>query len=221
MTGSLLPSSAAAYSNMDNKILINIGRQYGSGGKQVAIALSGMLGIPVYDNDLISKAAEESGFSLELFASSDEKRNFLSLSSLFSSNRFGGAMSNNYINGNELFRIQSQSIQRLAENGSGIFIGRASDYVLRELNCIDVFICAPMDERIKRVSQRLSVSEAEAEKLIIKKDRGREAYYNYFTFGNWGVAGNYDLCLDSSILGIEGTAEFIIEYGKRRGIIRL
>jgi len=205
---------------MEKKILINIGRQYGSGGKLVAIALSEMIDIPVYDNDLISKAAEESGFSRELFAGSDEKKNFLSLSSLFSSNRFGGALSNNFINDNELFRIQSQAILKLAENGSGIFIGRASDYVLREMDCIDVFICAPIEDRIKRVAQRLSITEGEAEKVIAKNDKGRESYYNYFTFGNWGVAGNYDLCLDSSILGIEGTAAFIIEFGKRRGLIK-
>jgi len=204
---------------MDKKILINIGRQYGSGGRQVANSLGEKLGIRVYDNELISKAAEASGFSRELFAGSDEKKSFLSLSSLFSSNRFGGAMSNNYINDNELFRIQSEAILRLAENGSGIFIGRASDYVLREMNCMDVFISAPLENRIERVAERLSISEAEAAKAIMKNDRARESYYNYFTFGNWGVSENYDLCIDSSILGIEGTADFIIEYGKRRGII--
>lgn len=198
--------------------IINIGRQFGSGGKQVAIAIGEKLGIPVYDSELLSKAAEESGFSKDLFVKSDERRSPLSLSSLFSSDRFihngGGG-----INDGELFSIQSQAIRTIAQSGPAIFIGRASDYVLRDMNCLDVFICGPLEARIDRICKRMGVSATEAETMIAKKDRGREAYYNFFTFGNWGVASNYDLCVDSSILGIEGTADFIIEFAKRKGIL--
>ena len=107
----------------------------------------------------------------------------------------------------------------IADNGPAIFIGRCADYILRELGCIDVFITAPDEVRVKRISERLGISADEAESLMKKKDSGRESYYNYFTFGHWGVASNYDLCIDSSILGIEGTADFIIEFGRRSGKI--
>lgn len=201
--------------------IINIGRQFGSGGKQVALAIGRKLGIPVYDSELLTKAAEKSGYSKDIFAKSDEKRNALSfsfLSSLFSSDRYihtneGG------ITGNELFRIQSETIRSIAESGSAIFIGRASDYVLRDMNCLDVFICAPLEARINRICERQNVGPEEAESMIAKKDKGRETYYNFYTFGNWGVASNYDLCVDSSILGIEETADFIIDFAKRKGIL--
>lgn len=198
--------------------IINIGRQFGSGGKQVAIAIGKSLGIPVYDNELLSKAAEESGFSKDLFVKSDERRSALSLSSLFSSDRFIHATGGG-INDTELFSIQSQAIRKIAENGSAIFIGRASDYVLRDMDCLDVFVCAPMESRITRICERMGVGPETAESMIIKRDKGREAYYNFFTFGNWGVASNYDLCIDSSILGIEGTAAFIIDFARRKGIL--
>ena len=80
-------------------------------------------------------------------------------------------------------------------------MGRASDYVLRDMDCLDVFICAPMEERVKRVCERTGMSAEEAEKFITRKEKARSEYYNFFTFGNWGVASNYDHCLDSSLLG--------------------
>lgn len=196
------------------KTLISVGRQFGSGGHLVGVALGKKLGIEVYDNELITKAAEESGFSKELFIKSDEKRNFFSASSIFSSGRYG--IPDNYIGSNELFRIQSKVIRDIAEKGSAIFIGRCSDYILRDLDCLDVFISAPLEERIRRVSERAGISETEAESLISKKDKSRESYYNYFTFGNWGMASNYDYCIDSSILGIEETAEMIISFLDRK-----
>ena len=174
---------------MEEKILINIGRQFGSGGRLVAQAIGRKLDIPVYDNELISKAAEESGFSKHFFAKSDETRSLFSISSFFANARFG--IADNYMSDNELFRIQSDVIRKIAENGSAIFIGRCSDYILRDMHCLDVFITA-------------------SERLIRTKDRTRETYYNYFTFGNWGVASNYDFCIDSSLLGIEQTADLII-----------
>lgn len=199
---------------MDKKIIINVGRQFGSGGRQVAVELGKRLGIPVYDNELISKAAEESGLSEHLFASKDEKRSLFSMSAFFSSGRFASA--NNYIGENELFKIQSEVIRSIAQKGSAIFIGRCSDYILRDMDCLDVFITAPEEERIKRVSLREGISEEEAGSLIKRRDHTRKSYYDYFTFGNWGVSSNYDLSIDSSILGIEETAEYIIDFLKRK-----
>ena len=99
---------------------------------------------------------------------------------------------------------------------SAVIVGRCSDYVLRERNdTLDVFLTSPLSVRTARVMERTGLSEEKAVALIEKRDRSREDYYNYYTFGNWGVASTYDLCIDSSILGIEGTADLIIDFARR------
>ena len=198
--------------------IINIGRSFGSGGGKVAVAVGTRLGIPVYDNALISQVAEESGYSKGLFEKGEEKRSLFSMSSFFSSGRLSYSDSG-YVNDNVLFKIQSEVIRNIAEKGDAIIIGRCSDYILRDLPCLDVFICAPMEFRIKRLMENEGLDADEAEALMRRKDRTRETYYNYYTFGAWGIASNYDLCVDSSILGIEGTADFIIDFGRRAGRI--
>ena len=200
-----------------NNIIINIGRQFGSGGKEIAMKVGEKLGINVYDNELISKAAEESGFSKELFERSDERRSMFNISSFFGAGRFGS--SQNYVGDNELFKIQSEVIRGIAEKGPAIFVGRCSNYILRDLKCLDAFISAPMEERIKRVMDRTGLEEEAAKARIERQDRTRQTYYNFFTFGNWGAASDYDLCVDSSILGIDGTADFIIDFGRKAGLI--
>lgn len=202
----------------DNELIINVGRQFGSGGRLVALALGRKLGIPVYDQELIAKAAEQSGFSKELFANSDEKRNLLALSSfIVDVGRFGST--DNYMSDNQLFVIQSNVIRSLADKGPAIFIGRCSDYILRDRKCLDVFVTATDEVRIKRIAERMNITPEQADSLMRKKDRTRETYYNYYTFGNWGVASNYDLCVDSSVLGIEGTADMIIDFCRRAGLL--
>jgi len=203
---------------MGQKILINIGRQYAAGGKGVAVILGERLGIPVYDSELLQKAAEESGFSPAFFKKSDEKRRLWRFGSLFGLNR-ASSYAPSAIDGTELFKFQSQAIRDIAGKGSAIFVGRASDYVLRDMDCLDVFVCAPLEERVARVCRHTGMEAAEAEKYILRKEKSRSEYYNFFTFGNWGVASNYDLCVDSSLLGLEGTADFIIEFGRRTGMI--
>ena len=94
-----------------------------------------------------------------------------------------------------------------------------ADEDLRDMDCVDVFISAPLEARVKRIMERQGLSESEAEDLIERKDRGRAEYYDFFTFSKWGVASNYDLCIDSSILGISGTAELIIDFAKKRGLL--
>ena len=198
---------------MKKKIIITIGRQFGSGGLAVAKHLGKKLDIPVYDNELITKAAQDSGFSAELFVRNDEKKSFFSFSSLF-------AESDSYMSDSGLFKMQCETIKRIAEQGSAIIVGRCSDYVLRESECtLDVFLTAPMESRVARVMERAGVDMEKALEIIEKKDRGREEYYNYYTFGNWGVASTYDLCINSSLLGIEGTADFIIDFAKRTGML--
>lgn len=190
------------------KIIINIGRQFGSGGKNTAEILGQKLGVAVYDTELITEAAKKSGFSKDFLTTSDEDTNFFKL-----------GFNNSFISNNSFFQIQSDAIRNIAEQGSAIFVGRASDYILRDMDCLDVFITSPLEVRAKRISERKSISIEAAEALIAKKDRRREAFYNYVTFGNWGMASNYDLCIDSSILGIEGTADFIIDFAKKKEMI--
>lgn len=203
---------------MEKKIVITIGRQFGSGGKCVADILGSKLGIPVYDSELISRAAQESGFSQDLFIQSDEKRRILSIASVFSGSY--GSYSENYMSDKGLFKIQSETIRRIAEQGSAIIVGRCSDYILRDSSyTLDVFLTSPAQLRAERVAERMGISIEKAIELVEKKDKGRAEYYNYYTFGNWGAAETYDLCLDSSILGLEGTADFIIDFAKRSGKI--
>jgi len=205
---------------MAKNIIINVGRQFGSGGKSVAVALGEKLGIPVYDSELISRTAQESGLSSSVFTSGDEDRKTfrLGLAHGFFS-RFGGQTHDGFGDA-ELFNIQSQTIRNIAEAGSAVIVGRCADYVLRDLdNTLDVFITAPQARRVERVCARTGLDAAKAQNLIVKKDRNRESYYNCYTFGNWGVADNYDLCIDSSILGIDGTADFIIDFARKAGLL--
>ena len=194
------------------QIIITIGRQFGSGGLLVAKEIGARLGIPVYDNELIMKAAQDSGFDVEFFMRSDEKKSIFSLSALFSSG------TDNCMSDSGLFNMQCETIRRIAEQGPAVIVGRCADYVLRDdENMISIFLTSPLEARVERVMQRDGLSYEEAMEKIEKKDRSREDYYNYFTFGNWGVASTYNLCIDSSILGIEGTADYIIEFVKKSG----
>ena len=200
---------------MEKKIIINIGRQFGGGGLGVAYELGKKLGIPVYDKELIAKAAQDSGFSKGIFEESDEKKRLFSLSSIFAS-RFGDT--ENYMSDRGLFKMQSETIRKIAEQGSAIIVGRCSDYILRDMECtLDVFLTSPMEVRAARIAERSGLSLEEAEKLAEEKDKNRAEYYNYYTFTDWGVASTYDLCLDSSVLGIEGTADIIIEFARKAG----
>jgi cytidylate kinase len=203
---------------MKDNLVITIGRQFGSGGKDVADALGRKLGFPVYDNELILKAAQDSGFSAEFFVQSDEKKRFLSLSAIFTSGWSGDA--ENYMSDKGLFQIQCETIRRIAEQGAAIIVGRCSDYVLRDRgNTLDVFLTSPLEVRAGRVAERQGIPVEEAQSLVERRDRSREEYYNYYTFGNWGMASNYDICMDSSMLGIEGTADAIIEFARKAGLI--
>ena len=200
---------------MEKHIIITVGRQFGSGGKPVGDSLAQKLGIPIYDKELITEAARHSGYSPEFFIKSDEKKRSFFLANLFGGNNY----SRNMIDDAELFRIQSETIRKLASEGSAIFVGRASDYVLRDMKCLNVFITANMESRIKFVCERDGVTPEEAAVLIDKRDRSRARYYDFFTQRHWGVASNYDICLNRSLLGTDKTADLIIEFGRMRGLI--
>lgn len=197
------------------KIIINIGRQFGCGAKDVADALGRKTGIPVYDSELLKKAAQDFGFSESLFSGSDEKKRSFSLASIFNSNIFGCSSMNDDAS---LFAMQAEAIKNIARNGSAIIIGRAANYILRDQDfCLDVFLTCPLEERTKRVAHREGLSEKDALEYIERREKERRDYYNTFTFGDWGMASTYDLCVDTSLLGVEGTAEMILDFARKTG----
>lgn len=202
---------------MEKKIIISIGRQFGGGGLAVAHELGQKLGIPVYDKEIINKAAQDSGFSAEVFMERDERKSLFSFSAIFA-NRF--SETENYMSDRGIFKMQSETIMKIAEQGSAVIVGRCSDYILRDrTDVLSVFLTSPAEVRAQRIAERCGISIEEAERLIEEKDSKREEYYNYYTFGDWGKASTYDLCIDSSILGIEGTADMIIEFARRKELI--
>lgn len=184
-------------------LIITIGREFGSGGIEVANELSKRLGIPVYDKELINKAAKDSGLSKNFFEKKDEKKSLFSLSSILSYD--------NIMSDESVFNIQCETIRNIGLQGSAIIVGRCSDYVLRDFdNTLNIFLTAPIESRIERVMKRDGISHDEALAKIEKKDKGRAEYYNYYTFGKWGYSSTYHLCIDTHFWGIEKTVDIII-----------
>lgn len=206
---------------MENNLIINIGRQLGSGGREIGEKLANRLNVRFYDKELIELASKQSGLCTDFFEKADEKPsqgiigNFLGMGFPFINE--GAVSSLNCLNNDSLFKIQSDVIRQLAKTDSCIFVGRCSDYILREhINCINIFITANHEDRINRVQQLYSISESEAENKIEQSDKKRANYYNYYSYKAWGMASSYHLCINSSVLGIDGTIEFIEDFIQRR-----
>jgi cytidylate kinase len=204
---------------MKENYVITIGRQLGSGGREIGQKLSERLGISFYDKELIRLASQESGIKEDVFEKVDEKKRFSFLGGFFS---LRGSVSeddfqNYYLTNETLFNIQSDVIRSLAEQKSCIFVGRCADYVLKENpHCLNVFISADMNDRIKRVSENMHLPEYKAIEHIKKTDRQRAGYYNYFSDKTWGVAESYHLCINSSVLGIDETVSFICQLAEKK-----
>ena len=201
----------------NDKYVINLGRQLGSGGKEIAVKLAAELGINCYDKELLTLAAQESGLCQEFFEKADEHTTKNIIGGIFGT-RFpfysdGVAPIGNCLSNESLFKIQSDVIHHIAEKESALFVGRCADYVLRDHpRCVNLFISAPEEIRCERVMKTNNVSKEVALEMIDKGDRKRAAYYNYFSYKTWGAAASYHLCIDSSVLGIDGTAEFLKEF---------
>ncbi|NDV81134.1 AAA family ATPase [Bacteroides sp. 51] len=206
---------------MNDKYVINIGRQLGSGGREIGEKLAVRLGISFYDKELINLASKESGLSEELFEKADEKPSQTIIGGLFGA-RFSlftdsSLPYTNYLSNDALFKIQSDVIRKLAAEKSCLFVGRCADYILRENpRCVNVFVTASLEERIKRLSASGDLTKEQAEELIAKTDKKRSEYYNYYSYKTWGAASTYHLCIDSSVLGIEETVLFIEQFVKRK-----
>lgn len=198
------------------KTIITIGRQYGSGGHEIGATIAHDLGIKLYDKEMLKRAAKESGICEELFDSHDEKPTHSFLYSLvmdtYSFGYSSPAMVDMPIN-HKIFLAQLEAIKKIAEEESCVIVGRCSDYALENYdNVVNVFIYADLDQRIRRVARIYNLTDAEAKDIIIKTDKKRASYYNYYTNKIWGDAKNYDLCLNSGKLGVGGTAKAIIDY---------
>ena len=203
------------------KTIITIGRQYGSGGGAVAKKLSEIMEIPCYDRDALVALAENHGIPRETFEKADEQATSSFLFSMALSS-YSGSLVHFGVNENSItdrvFNIQSAEIKKIADAGSCIIVGRCADDVLSDhAGLIKVFVRAPLEERIKRIIARMpDLDEQAAKKLINKTDKKRANYYNFYTNRDWGDINNYELCINSAVLGRDKTAEMIFEYIKTR-----
>ena len=205
---------------MNNKYVITISRQFGSGGRAVGQKLAQKLDIPFYDKELISLAAKESGMNPEVFKSIDETAaNSLLYSLSMGMYNFNGplAMGDLPVN-DKLYLLQHQLIREIAAKGPSVIVGRCADYVLKDSpHTINVFIYADMEYRKKRAVTVHNIEERRAETIINKTDKTRANYYSFYTGQKWGVAQNYDLCIDSSKLSDDKIVELICSYINLKG----
>ncbi len=200
--------------------VITIGRELGSGGKIIGSRIAEALNIPIYDRRLIKMAAQESGFNQELFREADERTSHGMMSAMLKTvastfSNIGGFYDSS-ISNESLFKIQSEIIWQKAKNENCIIVGRCADYILRKHpRHLNIFIRADMEDRIKLVRDREILSAEEARVLIETEDKKRSEYHDFYCETNWGDSRAYDLCVNSSLLGIDGTAEFLLEYIKK------
>jgi cytidylate kinase len=203
---------------MSNNLVITIGRQYGSAGREIGQKLAADLGIKCYDKEILAVAAKESGLCQELFETHDEKPTNSFLYSLVMDTYSLGYTSSGFVDmpiNHKVFLAQFDAIKKLAHQESCIIVGRCADYALEEYeNAISVFIHAKLDSRIKRIQRLYQMTEDKAKDVINKTDKKRASYYNYYSSKKWGDAKSYDLCIDSSIAGIDGTKEMIKQFIK-------
>lgn len=200
---------------MEN-FVITVGRQFGSCGKEIGHALAERLHIAFYDKELIALASKESGLCQEFFEKADERNSGNLLQAFAAGFTFGPFQYNDFLSNDKLFQIQSDVIRKVANEHSCVIVGRCADYILRDnKRCINVFIHADMDTRVKTVMNRQHISEQEARELVRKMDKTRPNYYNFYSDKEWGVAASYHLSVDSSLLGVQGTVDFIEEFVKK------
>ncbi len=196
------------------KIVICIGRQLGSGGRKIAKMLAEDFRCKLYDKEILNLAAKESGFSEKFFEQNDERKGFFkSLLQNHGRSVLTDNLYRNHFSQDNLFLFQSDAISKAAEEESCVFVGRCADYVLRDnRNVVSIFITADMEDRIKAIMQRQDCSEDTARKMLSNRESARASYYNYYTGKKWGHAESYDLCVNTSVLGIEKTEQFIKSF---------
>ena len=198
--------------------IITIGRQFGSGGREIGEMVADHFGIKCYDKELLSRAAKESGFCEEMIQNHDERPTNSFLYNLVMDTYSFGYNSSSFVDmpiSHKVFLAQFDTIKKIAKEEPCIIVGRCADYALSDLpNVLNLFIYGDEECKIKRIRERFSdiTSNEKAREMMIKKDKQRQSYYNYYSSKKWGRADSYDLCINSSILGIEGTVKLIIQY---------
>lgn len=193
--------------------IITISRECGSGGHDIAELLSKKLGYPMYDNNLLTIAARESGYTEEAFSKAETAHTSLlgmTLSALSSDRPYNMPLNN------QLFSIQFSIIRTIADRESAIIVGRCADAVLRDYApCINIFIQGDPELRLARVMKRDGLLRTEAARKMNRVDKSRATYYNFYTDSRWGLRTNYDLIVSSDI-GVEATADLIAAYVEKR-----
>ncbi|WP_313345801.1 cytidylate kinase-like family protein [Lacrimispora sp.] len=198
---------------MSKHPVITIGRQCGSSGKIIGQKLAEELGIKCYDKELLALASKNSGLSEELFESHDEKPTSSFLYSLVMDTYSLGFTTSGYMDmpiNHKLFLAQFETIKELAMNEPCIIVGRCADYALSDYpNLISVFISAKDEDKIKSLKELYQIDDAKAKDLMVKTDKQRSSYYNYYSNKKWGDVRSYDLCVDRSSVGVDGAVKVI------------
>ncbi|WP_440322367.1 AAA family ATPase [Laedolimicola sp.] len=201
---------------MANNTIITIGRQYGSGGHDIGKQLAEELNVPFYDKALLERAAKDSGLCQEIFENHDEKPTNSFLYSLVMDTYSLGYTTSSFSEmplNHKIFLAQFDAIKNIAKEGPCVIVGRCADYALADFpNVVNVFLHADLQDRIVRIARRHDLTDAKAKDLIIKTDKRRASYYNYYTSKKWGEAAGYDLSLNTATLGIDGTIHMIREF---------
>ena len=201
---------------MSNNLIITIGRECGSGGRHIGKKLAEELGVKCYDKELSDVAVKKSGLCKELFETHDEKPTSSFLYSLVMDTYSLGYANSAYMDmplNHKVFLAQFDTIKQLASEESCVIIGRCADYALAEFpNVVSVFITADEDVKIKTLMERHQMTEAQAKSFMIKTDKKRASYYNYYSSKRWGDSKSYDLCINSSKVGMDGAIRIIKEF---------
>lgn len=197
------------------KSIITIGRQAGSGGREIGERLAQYFNIPYFDKELLTRAAKESGYCEEMIQLHDEKPTNSFLYNLVMDTYSFGYNASTFVDmpiSHKIFLAQFDTVKKIASEGPCVIVGRCADYALNDYdNVIKLFIYADEKDRIDRVMKSHDLSLKESKDIIAKTDKQRQSYYNYYSSKKWGKAESYDLCINSSLLGIEGTVKLIVQ----------
>ena len=193
-------------------------REFGSAGREIGYKVAKEFGIKLYDKEMLARAAKESGICEEIFESHDEKPTSSFLYSLVMDTYSMGYSGNTYTDmpiNHKIFLAQFDTIKKLADQESCVIVGRCADYALADYpETVSVFICADEADKIERIKELHNVNDAKARDIMIKLDKKRSSYYNYYASKRWGDSRSYDLCINSSAVGIDGAVKIILEFAK-------
>lgn len=196
--------------------VITIGRQFGSAGREIGEKVADYFNIKCYDKELLSRAAKESGFCEEMLVNHDERPTSSFLYNLVMDTYSFGYNASHFVDmpiSHKVFLAQFDAIKKIASEGPCVIVGRCADYALNDRkDCVHIFIYGDEETKVNRIMKRYDIDAAKAKDMCIKKDKQRQSYYNYYSSKKWGRADSYDLCINSSILGVDGTVKLIVQY---------